>query len=580
MTEREKLFFYGPERKENLKMKQNLHHTVKTVMALFICFVSVLLAIAPAVSYIAGTPDPLTSYATDSEKAAEDAKGTDAAEDTEGAEAADKEKAPAETPAKDTEEAAAKETPEETPAEDAGKAETEEQESENPSDDNGYPAVELSQTVGGVEIGLSAGEGVFPDGVTLSASRVKGSELKKVNKALKAERGDASSVDSSYTYDIKVLDAEGTEVQPADGKDVSLSFAAKKVADRNLSTRVYHIEDGKKELDATELKVSTDGDAATVKTDGFSYYTVEFTYGDKQYVLEGDGVVKLDDLLKEIGIRGEVKGTKVSDPELFDVILGTKKGVKYITRLDNGKAKKVPANDPEGKVRYVASYKAFDTEEWMDVLMKDGKKYHIIVTDDLIVNDGDRIPDIPGVFQGSGEKTFAENIPVATVWIDQSKLNSTRDCRDRAEFIKGALMTSGEHPGFREDTSGETNPTALNGYEGNHFIIFDTQLETLAGDEPDTLKEDESKEVHQSYNYFKGVVGTYKWEDAAYRVNSSGQLEALDVYVEYSNPLITIETDPDASSASSWGEEIGAKITNMDQGKANALCYVYYGTGR
>ena len=79
----------------------------RTVMALFICFISVLLAIAPAVSHIAGTPDSLMSYAADSENTEEDTKGTDAAESSGGAKAADEEKAPAETVKEDT----GKETP-------------------------------------------------------------------------------------------------------------------------------------------------------------------------------------------------------------------------------------------------------------------------------------------------------------------------------------------------------------------------------------------------------------------------------------------------------------------------------------
>ena len=40
---------------------KKIDRSFRTVMALFICFVSVLLAIAPAVSYIAGTPDSLMS---------------------------------------------------------------------------------------------------------------------------------------------------------------------------------------------------------------------------------------------------------------------------------------------------------------------------------------------------------------------------------------------------------------------------------------------------------------------------------------------------------------------------------------
>ena len=554
---------------------KKIDRSFRTVMALFICFVSVLLAIAPAVSYIAGTPDSLMSYATDSENAAEDAKGTDAAEGTGGAKAADEEKAPAETPAETANEGTEKETPkEEAVTDDTGS-----------SDDNGYPAVELSQTVGGVEIGLSAGKGVFPEGVTLSASRVKGTELKKVDKALKAERGDASSVDSSYTFDIKVLDAEGEEVQPADGKDVSLSFAAKKVADKKLSTRVYHIEDGKKELDATELKVSTDGDTATVETDGFSYYTVEFTYGDKQYVLEGDGVVKLDDLLKAIGIEGEVKGVSVSDPELFGVIRGTKKGVSYATRFMNGETKKVPTNDPKGTVRYVASYKPFNTEEWMDITMKDGRKYHVIVTDALM---GDNTIDknIPVVSQGVGSE-FAETIPVATIWIDEGIFTEKVESRHVGDhgdwslsFIPGPLMNNQDNPeniGFQvEKLADDDSQKGSAQYYGNHFVIYDSNEKTLDGEIKTTNKQS-GEEACQSYNYFEGVVGTYKYSNAAVYTDSNGNEQSADVYIEYSNPMISIETPTNATKASEWNNVkvglFGPNIITNGKDKNNGQSY-------
>jgi hypothetical protein len=93
------------------------------------------------------------------------------------------------------------------------------------------------------------------------------------------------------------LDADGNEIQPAKDKGVQVSCVAANVANENLSTEVYHVSENKSgKLSAEELKVKQEvtestgeKSTATVKTDGFSYYQVEFTYDLKQYVLPGGG---------------------------------------------------------------------------------------------------------------------------------------------------------------------------------------------------------------------------------------------------------------------------------------------------
>ena len=411
------------------------------------------------------------------------------------------------------------------------------------------PAINLSKKVEGVNITLNAEAGIFPEGSTLSVSTISKSEQKKVDAAIDEEKKDEQKVAASYTFDIKVLDANGQEIQPADGKSVNLSFTTDEVADDNLSTRVFHVDEEKNKLNATELSVSTDGSTATVETDGFSYYTVEFTYGDLQYVLEGDGTVKLSDILKSIGIEGEVKSTAVSNRELFDVIRGTEDGVNYITIFENGQTKKTPTNNPDGKVLYVVSYKPFQTEEWLDVTMTDGITYHIIVTD-AIINNGKETDNIPGVAQGI-YPMHTRNIPLGDIWIDDDVLNETSACRNRAVFEKGDLMTAKDpetgkrkYPGFIVHDTEDDTGTGHSYYGGDkgarYFVEFDTHEQALSGEVQTTVTET-GKIVYQSYNYFEGVIGTYKWEDAAVRLGENGKEEKLDVYVEYSNPLITFQ---------------------------------------
>ena len=111
------------------------------------------------------------------------------------------------------------------------------------------------------------------------------------------------------------------------------------------------------ELAAEKLSVETDGDTAIVETDGFSFYTVEFTYDSKQYVLSGDSEVALSEILEAVGLSGEASAVEVSDSPLFSA-----------------------AKNEDGKW-IVMAHQAFDTEEWMKVTIN-GVEYEITVTDD------------------------------------------------------------------------------------------------------------------------------------------------------------------------------------------------------
>ncbi|MBP5180016.1 MAG: InlB B-repeat-containing protein [Clostridiales bacterium] len=96
-------------------------------------------------------------------------------------------------------------------------------------------------------------------------------------------------------------------------------------------------------------------DTVVVETESFSYYTVEFTYGDMEYVLPGDSTVALSDILSYVGLQGDVSAASVSNSSLFNAY-------------------------QDGGVWYVSANGAFDTEEWMVVTI-DGIDYSITVTD-------------------------------------------------------------------------------------------------------------------------------------------------------------------------------------------------------
>jgi len=136
---------------------------------------------------------------------------------------------------------------------------------------------------------------------------------------------------------------------------VKVSFALDEVKNDNLSAEVYHIplEDGN--LLAESLETVENGNTVTAVSDGFSFYTVEFTYETKQYVMNGDTTVALSDILSYVGLTGEVSAVSVSDESLFSV---SKESGEWI----------------------VTAHQAFHTDEWMKVTIE-GVEYEIVVTD-------------------------------------------------------------------------------------------------------------------------------------------------------------------------------------------------------
>ena len=284
------------------------------------------------------------------------------------------------------------------------------------------PAFGQSRTVNGVTVHVSAPEGVFPMNASLSVELVPVEAQPQVDAAVETERESGRNVAVSYTFDIKVLDPEGNELQPGEGQSVNVSFTLTEVANENLTTEVYHVSESEEggSLSAEVMKVETNEATATVTTEGFSFYTVEFTYGEKQYVLAGDGVdVSLTDILGELNLVGEVTAVEVSDPSLILV-----------------------AEDEADGWR-VASLAPFTTEELLKVTI-DGISYEILLTDSYV--DG-------GASAASG--TFASGAPLATITIDHSKLVGAIDTDIFLENVS---------PNYQRVSDIRWNGTTLNAY--------------------------------------------------------------------------------------------------------------------
>ena len=170
------------------------------------------------------------------------------------------------------------------------------------------------------------------------------------------------------------------------------------------------VENDEKALDAVAP------DTLAVAAKELSYYVVEFTYNEKEYALETGSVIKLQDLMAELEIQGDARdiiGISGSNPEAFEVIWGKEEGASTIQIIGEDETTEIPVNDPEGTLLYLASFAPINQEEngaaetkpedsvatdsteettpadadapaaWLNIVMKNGITYHIIITDAL-----------------------------------------------------------------------------------------------------------------------------------------------------------------------------------------------------
>lgn len=324
---------------------------IRTVLSLLICIMMSITQFAFALEeadVTAGAGASGSDAAAESQK--EEAASSDVKEEKPAKEN-EEESSKEETKAAEKADASSKEKSES--AEKPKKADTKDDKSEKKTDSK--PAFKDGVNLDGVKVSVSADEGTFPEGAKLSVKKVSAKEQKKVDEAVNKAREDELNVAKSYTFDVKILDKNGKEVQPADNKKASVSFKLDEVRDANLDVSVYHLAEKGKTLKAEELKTETDTDKVSAETEGFSYYTVEFTYDNFQYVLDGDSSVDLTDILKNVGLEGEVSKVEVSNDKLFS------------------------AEKNDGKWTVTAK-KAFTSTEWMKVTI-DGIVYEIVVTD-------------------------------------------------------------------------------------------------------------------------------------------------------------------------------------------------------
>ena len=295
-----------------------------------------------------------------------------------------------------TSEAITGENEEETTEEMTSEAITEESEATTEETVN-MPEFAGLKIVDGVVIMVTAPEGVFPEESTLLVNKVSNEEQQNVDNAVDKTRNNNVNVAASYTYDIKVLNKDGEEIQPADEQKVKVIFTLAEAENENLTADIYHITGENGELSAEALDTTGQGAVVMAESDGFSYYTVEFTYGEKQYVMQGDSSVELTDILSCVGIT-KADGNAATDSD--------------ITAVSVSDESLFSASNESGEW-IVTAHQAFTSNEWMKVTV-DGVEYEIVVTDD-------GVPSY--LYDWNGKYLSASDMPIGEV-VNFSKLRT------------------------------------------------------------------------------------------------------------------------------------------------------------
>ena len=212
---------------------------------------------------------------------------------------------------------------------DQGAHQTKVSEDKNALTEEDSKAFDQKAEIDDVIVRVEAEKGVFPKGAELIVKKASAKEEKQADQAIDEVRSAKRKVVDSHTFDIKVVTAEGEELQPKEDQKVNVSFTMKPAADKNLSADIYHITENEvidkktKETEivteAEKLEAETDAkeESVTAETDGFSLYTVEFTYGEKKYAMEHKESVELSEILEAVEITGDPTEVVTNDPEVL-----------------------------------------------------------------------------------------------------------------------------------------------------------------------------------------------------------------------------------------------------------------------
>jgi len=282
---------------------------------------------------------------------------------------------------------------------------------------------------------------------------------------------------------------------------------------------------------ALEMEMGTQAETAAVTVGGFSLYTVEFTYGEKEYVLQGGAEIRLSELLSGLGLEGEVESWEISNRKLFDIFWGGHSGIVY----ECSEFGSIPTN--EGTIPWLLSLQAFHTTEWLKVVIGE-IEYKIVVTDDDTSNTvpSNYTSTVSTYLHGTGAITndsyynnaekpanvrqslsdtsctdFAAGLPLSTIFIDSSKVGGNG---------AGQTGIEGKYTLLSKDTAIRAGLVR----NGNQVSYDTSKAGALAAQSGELLE-------------LNGPLFSFVFEDAAILQDGS----TADLKITYSNAKIVVD---------------------------------------
>ena len=340
-------------------MKHKTGELLKRVCALLLAVVFCYTIIEPATVAVA-LEDETAIGDVQEEAEVEEAAVEEDAEVAE-AEEAEVEEAIVEEEA-EAEELAAAEAEEDVIEDAPAEEEPAEVEETEPAEEESYQAGTFTYYGADYSVAVSYDEAAgFPVGTELAVSEVAAGAAydqyyEATEAAVEGQIKDVRFFDISFVYG-------GEELEPQAPVSVSVSYEREDAAIVGGNVSVLHMSDGA-ELIASNSYVNDAEVSATFANDEFSVYgvayTVDFTYNEYIYRLDGEGSILLSELFAALGIDADVADVEkieYTDPEQLAIEL------------------------QEDGDYLITSLKPFETDEALTITMKDGTVYVIDVAD-------------------------------------------------------------------------------------------------------------------------------------------------------------------------------------------------------
>lgn len=242
-------------------------------------------------------------------------------------------------------------------------------------------------------------EAEIPRGASLSVREITGDELAEIETLTEDAREENLNVALSRTFDIKILDAEGKEIQLADNAKVKVSFELEYVEDQNLDTQIYHLHEENGAFDAEALEVETIDGSAVVGTDGFSYFHVEFTYEEKTYQIGGQVKGRnVAGIRNAVGLTGQITDARVSNTAAINLY-------------------------KDGNNWLIDTLEPFEGEEHLYITIR-GIEYDIKLTSTVDLPEAYSGGTKNGVRQYGDNNTFLHQCDLATIFILEENMKN------------------------------------------------------------------------------------------------------------------------------------------------------------